>query len=128
MPETMSPERRKLIRIRRQSWFWHRVCGNALLEKARQLQREIPGAGLAGQFENPCNPRAHFRTTGAWSFADKQAGRLDILVGGGHRRHHHRRGPVISKQQNYKIKLVAVEPCRLSPSWSGGAPGLTASG
>ena len=83
MPETMSPERRKLIRAYGAELVL--TPGSAgmagAVEKARQLQKEIPGAWIAGQFENPCNPRAHFRTTGPELWADT-GGRLDILVGG----------------------------------------------
>ena len=109
MPETMSPERRKLIRAYGAELVL--TPGSAgmagAVEKARQLQKEIPGAWIAGQFENPCNPRG---------------GRLDILVGGVGT------GGTITgagrylKQQNYKIKLVAVEPAA-SPLLEGGAPG-----
>ena len=123
MPETMSPERRKLIRAYGAELVL--TPGSAgmagAVEKARQLQKEIPGAWIAGQFENPCNPRAHFRTTGPELWADT-GGRLDILVGGVGT------GGTITgagrylKQQNYKIKLVAVEPAA-SPLLEGGAPG-----
>ena len=123
MPETMSPERRKLIRAYgAELVLTPGAAGMAgAVEKARQLQKEISGAWIAGQFENPSNPRAHFRTTGPELWADT-GGRLDILVGGVGT------GGTITgagrylKQQNYKIKLVAVEPAA-SPLLEGGAPG-----
>ena len=123
MPETMSAERQKLIRAYGAELVL--TPGSAgmagAVEKARQLQNEIPGAWIAGQFENPGNPMAHFRTTGPELWADT-GGRLDILVAGVGT------GGTITgagrylKQQNYKIRLVAVEPAA-SALLEGGAPG-----
>ena len=83
MPETMSAERQKLIRAYGAELVL--TPGSAgmagAVEKARQLQKEIPGSWIAGQFENPSNPMAHFRTTGPELWADT-GGRLDILVAG----------------------------------------------
>ena len=123
MPETMSPERRKLIRAYGAELVL--TPGSAgmagAVEKARQLQKEIPGAWIAGQFENPCNPRAHFRTTGPELWADT-GGRLDILVGGVGT------GGTITgvgdylKTRNPRVKVVAVEPAG-SPMLSRGIAG-----
>ena len=123
MPETMSAERQKLIRAYGAELVL--TPGSAgmagAVEKARQLQKEIPGSWIAGQFENPANPMAHFRTTGPELWADT-GGRLDILVAGVGT------GGTITgagrylKQQNYKIRLVAVEPAA-SALLEGGAPG-----
>ena len=123
MPETMSAERQKLIRAYGAELVL--TPGSAgmagAVEKARQLQKEIPGAWIAGQFENPSNPMAHFRTTGPELWADT-GGRLDILVAGVGT------GGTITgagrylKQQNYKIRRVAVEPAA-SALLEGGAPG-----
>ncbi len=123
MPETMSAERQKLIRAYGAELVL--TPGSAgmagAVEKARQLQKEIPSAWIAGQFENPGNPMAHFRTTGPELWADT-GGRLDILVAGVGT------GGTITgtgrylKQQNYKIRLVAVEPAA-SALLEGGAPG-----
>ena len=123
MPETMSAERQKLIRAYGAELVL--TPGSAgmagAVEKARQLQKEIPGSWIAGQFENPRNPMAHFRTTGPELWADT-GGRLDILVAGVGT------GGTITgagrylKQQNYKIRLVAVEPAA-SALLEGGAPG-----
>ena len=123
MPETMSAERQKLIRAYGAELVL--TPGSAgmagAVEKARQLQKEIPGSWIAGQFENPSNPMAHFRTTGPELWADT-GGRLDILVAGVGT------GGTITgagrylKQQNYKIRLVAVEPAA-SALLEGGAPG-----
>ena len=123
MPETMSAERQKLIRAYGAELVL--TPGSAgmagAVEKARQLQKEIPGSWIAGQFENPSNPMAHFRTSGPELWADT-GGRLDILVAGVGT------GGTITgagrylKQQNYKIRLVAVEPAA-SALLEGGAPG-----
>ena len=123
MPETMSAERQKLIRAYGAELVL--TPGSAgmagAVEKARQLQKEIPGSWIAGQFENPSNPMAHFRTTGPELWADT-GGRLDFLVAGVGT------GGTITgagrylKQQNYKIRLVAVEPAA-SALLEGGAPG-----
>ena len=123
MPETMSAERQKLIRAYGAELVL--TPGSAgmagAVEKARQLQKEIPGSWIAGQFENPSNPMAHFRTTGPELWADT-GGRLDILVAGVGT------GGTITgtgrylKQQNYKIRLVAGEPAA-SALLEGGAPG-----
>ena len=123
MPETMSAERQKLIRAYGAELVL--TPGSAgmagAVEKARQLKKEIPGSWIAGQFENPSNPMAHFRTTGPELWADT-GGRLDILVAGVGT------GGTITgagrylKQQNYKIRLVAVEPAA-SALLEGGAPG-----
>lgn len=123
MPETMSAERQKLIRAYGAELVL--TPGSAgmagAVEKARQLQKEIPSSWIAGQFENPSNPMAHFRTTGPELWADT-GGRLDILVAGVGT------GGTITgtgrylKQQNYKIRLVAVEPAA-SALLEGGAPG-----
>ena len=123
MPETMSAERQKLIRAYGAELVL--TPGSAgmagAVEKARQLQKEIPGSWIAGQFENPSNPRAHFRTTGPELWADT-GGRLDILVAGVGT------GGTITgagrylKQQNYKVRLVAVEPAAYA-LLEGGAPG-----
>ena len=123
MPETMSAERQKLIRAYGAELVL--TPGSAgmagAVEKARQLQKEIPSSWIAGQFENPGNPMAHFRTTGPELWADT-GGRLDILVAGVGT------GGTITgagrylKQQNYKIRLVAEEPAA-SALLEGGAPG-----
>ena len=91
------------------------------VEKAEELARSIPGSFIPGQFDNPANPDAHYRTTGPEIWADTQ-GKVDVLVacvgtGGtlsGTARY--------LKEQNPAIRLVAVEPAE-SPVLSGGRPG-----
>ena len=83
MPDTMSIERQKLMT----------AYGGTLvltpgkdgmtgaITKAKALQREIPGSIIAGQFENPANPAAHYKTTGPEIWEDTD-GEVDILVAG----------------------------------------------
>ena len=123
MPETMSLERRNLLKA-----FGARIeltPGGAgmrgAIDKAQALQAEIPGSVILGQFDNPDNPLAHERTTGPeiWNDTD---GEIDIFVacvGTG--------GTVSGTGRYLKgcrptIRVVAVEP-EESPVLSGGAPG-----
>ena len=91
------------------------------IERAEGLAREIPGSFVAGQFENPANPAAHYRTTGPEIWRDTD-GRVDIFVAGVGT------GGTISgvgrylKEQNPNVRVVAVEPER-SPVLRGGQAG-----
>ncbi len=111
MPDTMSIERRKLIAA-----FGAEVVltdgkngMSGAIEKAEQLQNEIKGSIIAGQFYNPSNPKAHYETTGPEIY-DALEGKVDILVCGVGT------GGTISgtgrflKDQNPDIKVIAVEP------------------
>ena len=123
MPDSMSVER-----IRIMEGFGAQVVltpgsqGMAgAIEKAKQLQQEIPGSFIPGQFENPANPQAHYETTGPEIWADTD-GQVDIFVAGVGT------GGTITgvgrylKEQDPSIKIVAVEPAG-SPLLSGGAAG-----
>ncbi len=123
MPETMSRERRLLMKAYGAELVLTEGAKGmtGAIEKAEQLAREIPGAIIAGQFENPANPAAHRKTTGPEIWADTD-GNVDIFVAGVGT------GGTISgtgaylKEKNPNIKIVAVEP-HDSPLLSGGKAG-----
>lgn len=123
MPETMSRERRLLMKAYGAELVLTEGAKGmtGAIEKAEQLAREIPGAIIAGQFENPANPAAHRKTTGPEIWADTD-GKVDIFVAGVGT------GGTISgtgaylKEKNPNIKIVAVEP-HDSPLLSKGTAG-----
>ena len=123
MPETISRERQLLMKAYgAELVLTDGAKGMAgAIEKAEQLACEIPGAIIAGQFENPANPAAHRKTTGPEIWADTD-GNVDIFVAGVGT------GGTISgtgaylKEKNPSIKIVAVEP-HDSPLLSGGVAG-----
>ncbi len=123
MPESMSLERRKLLAAYgAQVVLTPAAAGMAgAIAEAERLHAGTPGSFLAGQFTNPANPEAHYRTTGPELWADTD-GKLDALVAGVGT------GGTLSgagrylKERNPAITLVAVEPAG-SPVLSGGAPG-----
>ena len=123
MPETMSVERRQLMR----AYGAELVLTDGskgmkgAIEKARELAAEIPGSFIPGQFDNPANPKAHFKTTGPEIFDDTD-GEVDIFVAGVGT------GGTISGVGSYLkskkpcVKVVAVEPAS-SPLLSQGVAG-----
>jgi cysteine synthase A len=123
MPETMSIERRHMLRALGASLELtpsHKGMGGAI-ERARELARYTPNAWTPGQFSNPANPAVHERTTGPeiWKASE---GTADIVVAGvgtggtitGTTRYLRRQKP--------GVQAVAVEP-KESPVLSGGKPG-----
>lgn len=123
MPETMSVERRKLMKAYgAELVLTDGKKGMAgAIEKAEQLEKEIPNAFVAGQFVNPANAQAHRDTTGPEIYADTD-GNVDIFVAGVGT------GGTVTgvgeylKSKNPAVKIVAVEPAS-SPVLSSGKAG-----
>ena len=111
MPDTMSVERQKLVRA-----YGGQVVltpgaegMSGAIAKAEALAKEIPGSIIAGQFINPANPEAHYRTTGPEIWADTQ-GNVDIFVAG------IGTGGTVSgvgrylKEKNPGVRIIGIEP------------------
>ncbi len=123
MPDTMSIERRRLVKA-----YGAKVLltpgkegMSGAIRKAEELRSQIDGSIILQQFENPANPKRHYQTTGPelWQQTDHQ---IDIFVAGVGT------GGTVSgvarylKEQNPQVKVVAVEPAS-SPVLSGGQSG-----
>lgn len=123
MPETMSIERRKLL-----LGYGARIVltegakgMKGAIEKAAELEKETENAVVLGQFVNPANPDAHYRTTGPEIWEDTE-GTVDIFIAGAGT------GGTVTgvghylKEKKAEVRIIAAEPAA-SPVLSGGKPG-----
>ena len=123
MPASMSAERRALLKAYGAELVLVETGGGmaGAVAKAEELAAAIPGSFIPGQFDNPANPAAHYKTTGPEIWRDTD-GHVDIFVAGVGT------GGTVSgvgrylKEQNPNVRIVAVEPAA-SPLLSRGHAG-----
>ena len=123
MPDTMSEERRRLLRAYGAEPVLTdgKLGMNGAIAKARELAASIPDSFIPGQFDNPANPDAHYAATGPEIWADTE-GQVDVFVAG------IGTGGTITgvgrylKEKNASVQIIGAEPAG-SPVLTGGAAG-----
>jgi cysteine synthase A len=123
MPETMSIERRKILKfLGAEIELTEGPKGmKGAIARAQELLGEIPGSVMPQQFENPANPAVHRRTTAEEIWRDT-GGKVDIIVSGVGTGGTLTGTAQVLKPRRPELKMVAVEPTH-SPVLSGGDPG-----
>ncbi|MFA5338671.1 MAG: cysteine synthase A [Candidatus Omnitrophota bacterium] len=123
MPETMSVERRQLLKILGAEIVLTEGAKGmkGAIQKAEELVKSTPNAFMPQQFDNPANPEIHRRTTAEEILRDTD-GKVDVFISGVGTGGTITGVGEILKKKNSKVKIIAVEP-KDSPVLSGGNPG-----